>query len=61
MDHLLQIVAPTTHQNDVELDPEKLEFFNSKLKVWDFAKISSFELQKLSFDNKSNFLKKLLC
>ena len=40
------------------MDPEKLKFFNSKLKVWDFAKISPSEFQSLSFDDKSLLLKK---
>lgn len=40
------------------MDPEKLNFSNSKLKVLDFAKILSSELQSLSFDNKSSLLKK---
>ena len=40
------------------MDPEKLKFLNSKLKVWDFAKISSSEFKSLSFDKKSSLLKK---
>ena len=40
------------------MDPEKLEFFNSKVKVWDIAKISSSEFQNLPFDDKSSILKK---
>ena len=39
------------------MDPEKLKFFNSKLRVWDFAKISLPEFQSLSFDDKSLLLK----
>ena len=58
MDKLLQIAEPTTQPDAVEIDHEKLKFFNSKLKIWDFAKISSSELQSLSFDEKSSLLKK---
>ena len=56
MDKLLQIVQTTTWLDEVEIDPEKLKNFKSKLKDWDFAKISSSEF--LSFDDKSNLSKK---
>ena len=58
MEKFLQIVEPTTQPDEMEMDPEKLNFFNSKLKVWDFAKVSSSEFQNLLFDNKSSLLKK---
>ena len=58
MDKLLQIVEPTTQPDEKEMDPEKLKFLNSKIKVWDFVKISSSEFRNLSFDNKSNLFKK---
>ena len=57
MEKLLAIIAPTAQADDVEMDPEKLKFFNSKLKVWDFAKISPSDFQSLSFDDKSLLLK----
>ena len=43
MEKFLQIVEPTTQPDEMEMDPEKLKFFTSKLKVWDFAKVSSSE------------------
>ena len=52
------MVVPSAQPDKVEMDPEKLKFFNSKLKVWDFAKISLSEFQSFSFDNKSSLLKK---
>ena len=58
MEKFLQIVEPTAKPDEVEMDSEKSKFFNSKLKVWDFAKILSSEFQNLSFDDKSNLLKK---
>ena len=58
MEKLLQIVESPIQTNEVEMDPEKLNFFNSKLKVWDFAEISSSEFQNLPFDDKSGILKK---
>ena len=38
--------------------PREAENFNSKIKVWDFGKISSSEFQCLSFNDKSCLLKK---
>ena len=38
------------------MDPEKLKFFTSKLKIWDYANISSHEFQNLSFEDKSKIL-----
>ena len=58
MEKLLAIIAPTAQADEVEMDPEKLKFFNSKLKVWDFAKISSSKFQNLLFDDKSSILKR---
>ena len=40
------------------MDPEKLKFSNSRIKVLNFAKTSSSEFQNLSFDDKSRILKK---
>ena len=54
----LQIVEAPIQPNEVEMDPEKLKFCNSKLKVRDFTKISSSEFQNLSFDNKLSILRK---
>ena len=42
----------------MEIDPEKLRFFNTQLKVWEYAKILGAEFQKLSFDDRSSILKK---
>ena len=58
MEKFLQIVEPTTQPDELKMDPEKSNFFDSKLKVRDFAKISSSEFQNLSFDDKSSLFKK---
>ena len=42
---------------EVNIDAEKLKFFNTKLKVWDYAKISFSDYQKLVIDNRSSILK----
>ena len=57
MEKLIQIAEAPTQSDEVEMDPEKLKFFNSKLKVWDFAKISASELQDLPFDSQKQFPK----
>ena len=44
-------------QNEVEMDPEKLNFLNPNLQVWDCAKISTSEFQNLRFEDKSSILK----
>ena len=38
------------------MDPEKLKFFTSKLKIWDYEKNSALEFQNLSFQDKSKIL-----
>ena len=60
MEKFLQIIELTAQADEAEIDPQKLKFFNSILKVWDFAKISSSEFQSLSFDDKSRLLKNYL-
>lgn len=47
-----------TPSNQVEIDAEKLKFYNSQLKVWKYAKNSAAEFQKHSFDYRSSILKK---
>ena len=42
---------------EVNIDAEKLKFFNAKLKVWDYAKISFSDYQKLSIENRFSILK----
>ena len=58
MENMLAVIEPTAHADEAQMDPKKLKFFNSKLNAWDFAKISSFEFQSLSFDDKLNLSKK---
>ena len=58
MEKFLQIIEAPAQPNEVEMDPEKLKVFNSKLKVWDFAKILASEFENLPFDDKSSILKK---
>ena len=51
MEKLLAIIMPTAQPDKVEMDPENVKLFNSKLKVWDFAKISPSEFQSLTINH----------
>ena len=42
---------------EVSIDAARLKFFNSKVKIWEYAKISANDFQKLSFQNRSLILK----
>ena len=42
---------PTAQPDKVEMDPENVKLSNSKLKVWDFAKISPSEFQSLTINH----------
>ena len=55
MEKFIQNAQAPTQSDEVEINPEKLKFFNSKLKVWDFAKISASEFQNLPFDSRKQF------
>ena len=53
MEEFLRIVEqPASTSTEIEMDPEKLKLFTSKLKIWDYAKISA-----LSFEDKSKILR----
>ena len=55
MEKFIQNAQAPTQSDEVEINPEKLKFFDSKLKVWDFAKISASEFQNLPFDSRKQF------
>ena len=57
MENFLIMVEQPAPSQEVAIDGERLQFFNTKLKIWDYAKISSSDYQKLSFENKSSILK----
>ena len=57
MEKLLKIVEKPS-STELAIDAGRLKFFNSKLKIWDYTKISIREFQKLLFDDRSNILKK---
>ena len=51
------IVEPTSTSTEVEMDPEKLTFSTSKLKILHYTEILAFEFQDLSFEDKSMILR----
>ena len=58
MEEFLRVVEePASTSTEVEIDPEKLKFFASMLKMWDYAKISAHWFQNLSFEDKSKILR----
>ena len=57
MDKFLKMVESKSSE-EVTIDGERLKFFNSQLKVWEYVKISAVDYQKLSFDDRSSILKK---
>ena len=56
MEELLKAVQEPL-SNEVVIDSDKFNFFNSQLKVWEYAKILTVEFQKLLFDNRYSILK----
>ena len=57
MENFLRLVEQLAASEEVAIDAEKLKFFNRELKIWDYAKISSSDYQKLSFEDKFSILK----
>ena len=57
MEEFLKIVEEPS-STEVPFDADRLKCFNSKLKVWGYAKTSAVDSQKLSFGDRSSILKK---
>ena len=47
----------SSSSTEVSIDVDRLKFFNSKMKIWDYAKISADNVHKLSFDDRFSILK----
>ena len=56
MDRFLSMVEKQSEQ-EVHIDETKLREFLSKVKVWDYVKISYNDYQKLSVADRSSILK----
>ena len=58
MEEFLKIVEEPSSSSAAEvlIDGGKVNFFNSEVKVSEYAKISASDFQKFSFDNKSSIL-----
>ena len=59
MEQFLRIVEEpsSSASTEVSIDADRLKFFNSKMKTWDYAKISADDFHKLSSDYRSSILK----
>ena len=59
MEEFLGVVEDPSLSSSAEVstDADRLKFFNSKVKVWEYAKILASDFQKFSFDNRSSILK----
>ena len=59
MEHLLKLVGERSpqYQQEVSIDSEKLTFFTSKVKIWEYARLNYENYQKLSVEDRSSVLK----
>ena len=55
MEKLLNIVEEDSSSGEIKKD--RLRFFSSKVKVWDYAEITQNECQNLSIEDRSSLLK----
>ena len=60
MEKLLQIVEKPS-SSSVEIQEERLKFFASKIKIWDYAGLSQAEYQKLLLEYRSSILNECYC
>ena len=56
MDDFLKLVKKPS-EDQIEIDASRLKFFSSKVKIWDFARLSFTDYQKLSVEDRSFILK----
>ena len=52
---ILEDLLPSSAE--VTIDVDSLKIFNTKVKIWEYAKISASDFQKLSFDDRASILK----
>lgn len=58
MEYFLRIVEePSRPQTEITIDASKLKFFNTKVKIRDYARLSFVEYQKLCAEDRSSILK----
>ena len=58
MKEFLRILEdPLPSSAEVTIDVDSLKIFNTKVKIWEYAKISASDFQKLSFDDRASILK----
>ena len=58
MEEFLRVIEESVSTSaEAEMDSEKLKIFTSKLKIWDYTKISALEFQNRFFEDKSKILR----
>ena len=57
MEELLRIMEQLSSSTESTIDAERLKFFKTKVNIWNYAKISAGDFQKLSFDDRASILK----
>ena len=58
MEEFLRVIeASLSSSAEVTIDAEKLKFFTTKVKIWDYAKKFPSNFQKLSFGDRALILK----
>ena len=58
MEEFLRVIQePVSTSTEAEMDPENLKIFTSKLKIWDYTKVSAREFQNRFFENKSKIFR----
>ena len=48
---------PSSFSAEITIDADRIKFFNTKVKIWEYTKISTSGFQKLSFDERASILK----
>ena len=57
MEHFLSLVQEQPQQEVVQIDKEKLKQFLRKVKVWDYARLSFDDYQRLSVNDRPSILR----
>ena len=59
MEHFLKLIEGRSpqHQQEVSIDPEKLKFFTSQVKIWKDTRLNYKDCQKFSVEDRFSMLK----
>ena len=59
MEHFLKLIEGRSpqHQQEVSIDPEKLKFFTSQVKIWKYTRLNYKDCQNFSVEDRFSMLK----